>query len=117
MRELGRSVPSDVSIVAVSSSIEMGEMVDPVLTVLEAPARELGQLGIDALIDQLEGVDTSRRQVLLPCTLVLGESTAPPPRARPRRGRPRARAAIERDRSGPLECDPSASRIDGEDGP
>jgi DNA-binding LacI/PurR family transcriptional regulator len=91
LRELGRSVPSDVSIVAVSSSIEMGEMVDPVLTVLEAPARELGQLGIDALIDQLEGVDTSRRQVLLPCTLVLGESTAPPPPARPTEG-PAARA-------------------------
>jgi DNA-binding LacI/PurR family transcriptional regulator len=78
LRDVGLSVPADISIVAVGSTVEMSEMVDPVLTVLEAPGQVLGQLGIDALIDELEGVDATRRQVLLPCTLVLGGSTAPP---------------------------------------
>jgi DNA-binding LacI/PurR family transcriptional regulator len=79
LRDAGRTVPDDVSIISIATTVELAEMVDPVLTVLKAPATELGQLGVDALIDELEGIDTSRRQILLPCTLVLGQSTGPAP--------------------------------------
>jgi DNA-binding LacI/PurR family transcriptional regulator len=44
---------------------------------MDAPGTELGTLGVEALIDQLEGRTESLPQVLLPVPLNVAESTGP----------------------------------------
>ncbi|SEG91835.1 DNA-binding transcriptional regulator, LacI/PurR family [Nonomuraea solani] len=78
-RALGRDVPGHLSIVSVSTTRELGEMIEPSLTVMEAPAAPLGRLAVNALIDQLEGVQDAPPHRLIPCTLVPGQSVGPPP--------------------------------------
>ena len=77
LKHAGLVVPDDVSVMSISTSTEMGALSDPILTTMNAPALELGELGVAALIDQLEGTATAPPQVLLPCPLVIGESTGP----------------------------------------
>ncbi len=75
----GRRVPDDLSVLGLSSSREVGQGSDPVLTIMRAPGAELGRLGTEALIDQLESPDRPLTQRLLPCPLEPGESTGPAP--------------------------------------
>ncbi|WP_188192118.1 LacI family DNA-binding transcriptional regulator [Nonomuraea sp. SYSU D8015] len=84
-RALGRSVPDDLSIISASTTRELGEMIEPSLTVMAAPAAELGRLAADALIDQLEGIQDTPPHLLIPCTLIPGQSVGPAP-ARPSGG-------------------------------
>lgn len=79
LRRAGRRIPADLSVLSVASSAEMAAMVDPELTVLTSPGRELGRMGVEALIDQLEGRATSLRQELVMCRLEGGGSTGPVP--------------------------------------
>lgn len=97
LEEIGWRIPDDFSIVSIVSSTHVTEMVRPKLTTLEPRSAELGRLGVQMLIDQLEGGEDSSppRQVLLPCELVLGGSSGPPP---DRRGRARRRPPTD-DRS------------------
>ncbi|TDD12615.1 LacI family DNA-binding transcriptional regulator [Nonomuraea diastatica] len=83
-RALGRSIPDDLSIISASTTRELGEMIEPSLTVMAAPAPQLGRLAADALIDQLEGVQDTPPHLLIPCTLVPGQSVGPPPEGRRR---------------------------------
>ncbi|MEV0387480.1 LacI family DNA-binding transcriptional regulator [Nonomuraea sp. NPDC050643] len=78
-RALGRTVPGHLSIISASTTRELGEMIEPALTVMEAPAAQLGRLAANALIDQLEGVQDAPPHRLIPCTLIPGQSVAPPP--------------------------------------
>ncbi|MEV0236122.1 LacI family DNA-binding transcriptional regulator [Nonomuraea sp. NPDC050786] len=78
-RALGRTVPDDLSIISAATSAEFGEMIEPSLTVMAAPAAQLGRLGVNALIDQLEGAQDAPPHVLIPCTLVPGQSVGPAP--------------------------------------
>ncbi|HYF62497.1 MAG TPA: LacI family DNA-binding transcriptional regulator [Herpetosiphonaceae bacterium] len=71
----GGSVPADFSIVSLVSSARVAEMTLPTLTALEAPAAELGALGVDLLIRQLEAEARDLPQALLPCRLVVRGST------------------------------------------
>jgi hypothetical protein len=54
---------------------------------MNAPGKEMGRLGVEALIDQLEGKPTHPTQVLLLCELQLGESTGPTRTKLPEEGR------------------------------
>ncbi|NUP65732.1 MAG: LacI family DNA-binding transcriptional regulator [Nonomuraea sp.] len=76
-RALGRAVPDDLSVITASTTAELGEMIEPSLTVMAAPAPQLGRLGAHALIDQLEGVQNTPPHTLIPCTLVPGQSVGP----------------------------------------
>ncbi|MEQ4720511.1 LacI family DNA-binding transcriptional regulator [Nonomuraea sp. B19D2] len=78
-RALGRAVPDDLSVISAATSAEFGEMIEPSLTVMAAPAAQLGHLGVNALIDQLEGVQDAPPHTLIPCTLVPGQSVGPAP--------------------------------------
>jgi DNA-binding LacI/PurR family transcriptional regulator len=49
---------------------------------MRTPGPELGRLGTEALIRQLEGATPLPAPHLIPAKLHLGESTAPPPTAR-----------------------------------
>jgi DNA-binding LacI/PurR family transcriptional regulator len=83
----GLRVPNDVSILSISTTPEMGATSDPPLSTMNAPGKEMGRLGVEALIDQLEGKPTHPTQVLLLCELQLGESTGPTRTKLPEEGR------------------------------
>ncbi|MFY1701708.1 MULTISPECIES: LacI family DNA-binding transcriptional regulator [Micromonospora] len=79
----GWRVPDDLTLLLVLSSVEVARMFHPQLTTLEPPSTELGRLGARMLIDQLQpdaGRTETPRQRLVPCRLVVGESSGPPRR-------------------------------------
>jgi DNA-binding LacI/PurR family transcriptional regulator len=73
----GWKIPDDFSVVALVSSVRMAEMMVPELTTMEPPSAELGRLATDLLIKHLEGNGDEDTRVLIPCKLVVGESTGP----------------------------------------
>ncbi|WP_104116860.1 LacI family DNA-binding transcriptional regulator [Arthrobacter sp. B1805] len=77
LRHQGIDVPGDMSVLSVGSSAEMAAMADPELTVMSSPSTELGRMGVEALIDQLEGRASGLRQELVMCRLEEGRSTGP----------------------------------------
>ncbi|MFB4280097.1 LacI family DNA-binding transcriptional regulator [Nonomuraea sp. MTCD27] len=73
----GWRIPGDLTLMLVLSSARVAEMFHPRLTTLEPPSTELGRLGARMLIDRLQG-NAPPRQRLVPCRLVVGDSSAPP---------------------------------------
>jgi DNA-binding LacI/PurR family transcriptional regulator len=73
----GWSVPDDFSLIVIVSSARMAEMMLPPLTAMEAMTAEMGRLGVELLIHQLEGQTENTQQVLLPCRLVVRSSSGP----------------------------------------
>lgn len=71
----GWSMPDDISLLSVVSSISVAEMSTPTLTTLAPQAAELGRLGVELLVEKLDGRSVSTADRLLPCHLVLGGST------------------------------------------
>lgn len=80
----GWRIPEDFSIVSIVTAAPLAEMTSPTITTAEAPAYELGRLGTDMLIQQLEGTNKEFSEVLIPCKLTIRESTADCPPARPK---------------------------------
>ncbi len=76
----GWRIPDDFSLVSIVSSARMAEMTIPPLTTMAAPSAELGRLGIELLIQQLETQEPNIQQQLLPCRLVVRGSSGPAPR-------------------------------------
>ena len=74
LREAGRRVPDDVSVVGFDDA-PLARYVDPPLTTMHLPARALGAAAGRALIDRLAGRPVIDR-TLLPTELVVRESTA-----------------------------------------
>ncbi len=75
LREAGRAVPADVSVVGFDD-IPLARHFDPPLTTIRLPARDLGAAAGRALVDRLAGLPTSER-TLLPTELIVRESTKP----------------------------------------
>jgi DNA-binding LacI/PurR family transcriptional regulator len=73
----GWRIPDDFSLAVIVSSAPVAEMVIPPLTALESPSAELGRLGVELLIQQLETQEQEAPQVLLPCRMIVRGSTAP----------------------------------------
>lgn len=69
------AVPDDFSLVSIISSARSAEMVMPALTTLEPQSAQMGRLGVELLIQQLEGKVEEVTQILLPCKLVVRGST------------------------------------------
>lgn len=76
-REAGLCVPRDVSLVGVND-IPLGDLIDPPLTTIRVPQREMGRIAARMLIALLEGAPVVQRHVLLDPTLVVRGSTAAP---------------------------------------
>jgi DNA-binding LacI/PurR family transcriptional regulator len=74
----GVRVPDDISLLSVITSSDMGAMSDPVLSIMRSPGAQLGRLGVELVIAQLEGGEPPGPR-LLPCELEPGESTGPAP--------------------------------------
>ena len=77
-RELGLSVPDDLSVVGFNN-IPQSELFDPPLTTVNVPQEEMGVLAAAILIDALEGKHLARRHVMLETEVVVRGSSAPPP--------------------------------------
>jgi DNA-binding LacI/PurR family transcriptional regulator len=73
----GWRIPDDLSIVSVASSARVAEMTLPPLTAMAPPSAELGRLGVQTLLGQLEEDHPKLIQKLLPCRLVVRGSTGP----------------------------------------
>jgi DNA-binding LacI/PurR family transcriptional regulator len=77
LNRLGRRVPDDISVLPILMAPEMAALTNPELTIMRTPGPELGQLGTEALIRQLEGADPLPPQ-LVPAKLYPGATTAAP---------------------------------------
>lgn len=73
----GRAVPGDVSVLSIVSSPRVGALSHPRLTTMAAPGAELGRLGVESLIAQLEGIESSTIHELIPCRLDVRATTGP----------------------------------------
>jgi LacI family transcriptional regulator len=76
-RETGVRVPLDLSLVGVND-IPLVGLVDPPLTTVRVPQREMGEIAARMLIAALENEPIARHRVLLETTLVVRRSTAEP---------------------------------------
>ncbi|ROR83512.1 transcriptional regulator, LacI family [Plantibacter flavus] len=75
----GISVPRDLSVVLIGSTIEVAETADPELAVLVSPAAQLGRMGVETLVGRLDGTLGELRQELVMGAFLEGASLAPPP--------------------------------------
>jgi DNA-binding LacI/PurR family transcriptional regulator len=75
LRAFGHMVPRDVSVVAFDN-IPLAAYVDPPLTTVRLPARELGIAAGMAILERIAGRPVERRS-LLPTELIVRASTAP----------------------------------------
>lgn len=76
-RELGISVPDEVS-VAGFDNIPESALSDPPLTTVEQPIREMGRRSVEMLISLLSGAELTERSVTLSTRLVIRGSTSAP---------------------------------------
>jgi DNA-binding LacI/PurR family transcriptional regulator len=76
LTRLGRAVPGDISVISILSSVDMAAICNPPLTTVTAPGNDLGRLGVDALLRQLDGAPPMPPE-LRTGVLVLAESTGP----------------------------------------
>lgn len=80
LREAGRRVPQDVSVVAYAGENQLGPYVNPPLTTVEVNMSEYGRAVVDLLEEQLRDPAAPARQVLIEPYLVERESSGPVPR-------------------------------------
>jgi DNA-binding LacI/PurR family transcriptional regulator len=73
----GLRVGEDLSVVAMVSSARAAESCLPALTALEAPGSQLARIGVERLVELIEGRGSDLPGLLVPCDLVVRSSTGP----------------------------------------
>ena len=75
LEKAGLKIPKDVGVTGFhcSSIASLGNSVT--FTSTEAPSAELGAAALRRLVHRIEGIDNTRRIILLPCSLRLGNTT------------------------------------------
>ena len=73
----GLEVPADISVLLIGASPAVAETTDPRLTVMSLPSTELGRMGVETLIDQLEERGAPMQHALVKCSFEEGQSTGP----------------------------------------
>lgn len=76
LQQLGYSIPGDVSVMGIDD-LPQAIFLNPPLTTIHIPMRELGGVALDLLRDGLTGFVTTPRRVELACHIVERQSTAP----------------------------------------
>lgn len=71
VRDAGRSVPGDVSVIGFDDS-PMSEIMDPPLSVVRQPLREIGEAAAGLLVRQMEGLGGLERVELEPSLILRG---------------------------------------------
>ncbi|WP_203136584.1 LacI family DNA-binding transcriptional regulator [Microbacterium sp. JZ31] len=70
----GTAVPHDLSVISMGTSAYMAGMGEPRLTYMRAPGPELGEWGLDALLERILSPDEAPQQRLLACEFVPGDT-------------------------------------------
>ena len=78
-REKGLAIPSDLSLVGVND-IPLVGLIEPPLTTVRVPGREMGQIAARMLVAVLEHEPVARKHALVEATLIVRGSTAAPAR-------------------------------------
>lgn len=78
IRARGLRVPEDFSIVCFDD-LDPEYIVDPFLTIAAQPAYDFGRIGMQMLIDRIQGTSDAYRSVLLPSRLMVRHSSIPRP--------------------------------------
>ncbi len=68
---LGLSVPDDISVMGFDG-IDVGKLIQPLLTTISQPSRRMGRVAVQLLLDRLEGGEETQR--LMPFKFHLGAS-------------------------------------------
>ena len=76
LRELGLSIPGDVSVIGFDNRVEIADHMRPRLSTVALPYRAMGQEAVGMLLDD----EHPAEPVLLECPLVVRDSIAPPRR-------------------------------------
>lgn len=76
LRETRLKIPTDMSVLAFDD-MSLFPLVDPPITAIAQPAYEMGRTAADLLLRQIDG-ETTLPDVVLPSTLILRDSLAPP---------------------------------------
>ncbi|MEO6083938.1 MAG: LacI family DNA-binding transcriptional regulator [Umezawaea sp.] len=87
LRTTGRTVPEDVSVIALCPE-SLAEQYAPTLTAVTGPAQELGRVAVEQVMKRITEVGRDEvpedELVLLPPVLTVRESTGPAPQREPR---------------------------------
>lgn len=78
LREAALDCPRDISVVGFND-MDWVDRLSPPLTTVHVPHYRLGVEAADLLLERLAGGRGAPRHVVLPCRLVVRDSTAPPP--------------------------------------
>jgi LacI family transcriptional regulator len=80
-RRLGLRIPQDVSVVGHDDQQYIAAELDPPLTTVALPHREMGRWAVETLLDDPAGAEqaATAQPVLMPCPLVRRTSVGPPP--------------------------------------
>lgn len=73
LREAGMNVPGDVAVVSFDD-IPSASWVDPALTTIHQPLRDLGEQAVQLLIDRIHYPKLPRRELVLPVELIRRQS-------------------------------------------
>jgi LacI family transcriptional regulator len=81
---LGLSIPADLSVMGYDDEERIADTMVPALTTMALPLREIGRAAMTTLLDKIEGAtaeDTAEttKETMVPCQLVIRESTGPAP--------------------------------------
>ncbi len=77
LQEAGVSVPDEISLTGFDD-IPSSRYINPPLTTVRVPVREMGVLAVDTLVRRIAAPHAKARRELLPVELVIRQSTAPP---------------------------------------
>lgn len=75
--ERGLHIPDDFSVLGIVTSSRVSQMFHPALTASEIPGKTMARIVVEQLIRQLENKIDNVARVLVPCSLVVRESTGP----------------------------------------
>ena len=73
INSLGLKVPEDISVIAISDITESAYL-NPPLTTVSIPQKEMGKLAIETLLQRLNGDTTVNKQIFVPCKLTIRNS-------------------------------------------
>jgi DNA-binding LacI/PurR family transcriptional regulator len=86
LAERGISVPREISVIGFDDA-PLAEMISPALTTMRQPLQEMAHTAVSLLLSRVSnGNGTRPTRRVLPTSLVIRESTAPPRRRRARIG-------------------------------
>ncbi len=74
LRELGKRVPDDVAVASFSGT-KLSTIVNPQLTTVESPLRQIGNRAAELIVEKINNPDAPTRSILLDAQIVLRSST------------------------------------------